>query len=166
MDLPAVISPALIDEIRSAYRLNWQGLHGWDHWVRVWEIGQRLAQRNGANMSVVALFAFTHDMSRNSDGADLAHGPRAAHRIRELHGTFFELSPVELDQLTQAVKLHTAGLCKGDLTVRTCWDSDRLDLGRAGITPNPKKLCTAEARDPQMIAWAHERSQAWRANRS
>ncbi|MBM3962492.1 MAG: hypothetical protein FJ306_11400, partial [Planctomycetes bacterium] len=32
-----------------------------------------------------------------------------------------------------------------------CWDADRLDLGRVGITPAPHRLCTAPAREPQRI---------------
>jgi uncharacterized protein len=44
------------------------------------------------------------------------------------------------------------------MTVLTCWDADRLDLGRVGIKPNPHRLCTAAARDPMMIEWAYKRS--------
>lgn len=163
MELPEIITPELIDYIKSTYRLNWDGLHGWSHWMRVCEIGLRIAEQNGANQDVVALFAFTHDMDRVSDGADPLHGPRAAKRIRaELQGTFFQLPEAELEQLTKAVALHTAGLIKADKTVQTCWDSDRLDLGRAGIRPAAHRLCTDEARDPALMAWAYERSIAWR----
>jgi len=42
--------------------------------------------------------------------------------------------------------------------VQTCWDSDRLDLGRVGIQPRPERLCTAAAQDPGTIRWAYERS--------
>ena len=44
------------------------------------------------------------------------------------------------------------------MTVQTCWDADRLDLGRVGIKPDARYLCTAEAANPEMIAWAYERS--------
>ncbi len=44
----------------------------------------------------------------------------------------------------------------GDITVQTCWDADRLDLGRVGITPNPRWLCTACAKDPATILWADD----------
>ena len=164
--LPAIVTPQLIDHIRSTYRLPWEGLHGWDHWVRVWEIGSRLAQKNGANIDVVALFAFTHDMARDNEGGDYKHGPEASRRIlSELQGKFFELPAHDLDLLTEAVELHTAGHTEAHLTVQTCWDSDRLDLGRAGIIPHPSRLCTPEARDPAMLEWAYKRSVAWRSER-
>jgi len=166
MDLPEVITPALLAYLKDTYRLQWNGLHGWSHWVRVWENGLRLAQQNGADQTVVILFAFTHDMARYSDRMDPDHGPRAAKRIRfSLQGTYFHLEPLSLDQLVIAVELHTRGLCQGDITVQTCWDSDRLDLGRAGILPKPERMCTKESRDPATIEWAYQRSLNWRSQR-
>ena len=159
VQLPDVITPALIEHIKSTYRLKWYGLHGWDHWVRVCENGLHLARQNGANQTVVALFAFTHDMARQNDGFDPWHGKRAAERIQaELQGKFFQLSAEELEQLLQAVSQHTSGKTQADITIQTCWDSDRLDLGRAGIVPHPKKLCTPQAKDPATLEWAYQRS--------
>jgi uncharacterized protein len=43
-------------------------------------------------------------------------------------------------------------------TIQTCWDADRLDLGRVGITPHPSRLCTEAARRPEMIRWADGRA--------
>ncbi len=157
--LPDVITPALIEHIKSTYRLHWNGIHGWEHWVRVCENGLHLASQNGANQTVVALFAFTHDMDRRNDSIDPFHGKRAARRIEtELQGKFFELSPGELSHLLQAVTLHTSGLVRADITVQTCWDADRLDLGRAGIMPHPRRLCTPQAKNPDTIQWAYQRS--------
>jgi uncharacterized protein len=159
MELPDVITPQLVDYLRKNYKLHWDGIHGWDHWVRVCENGLHLARQNGANQNVVALFAFTHDMARESDGTDRNHGARAAKRIREeLQGRYIHLSEEELAQLEMAVSLHTDGLVQADITVQTCWDSDRLDLGRAGYHPHPKRLCTPQAKDPATIEWAYRRS--------
>jgi uncharacterized protein len=47
---------------------------------------------------------------------------------------------------------------EGDVTVLTCWDADRLDLGRVGIRPDPTYLCTAAARDTDMLTWSYRRS--------
>jgi uncharacterized protein len=63
-----------------------------------------------------------------------------------------------MDLLTIACMEHTDGKTEADITIQTCWDSDRLDLGRAGYFPHPRKLCTQAARDPEMIAWANERA--------
>ncbi len=166
MDLPPIITSKLLRYLKDKYQLRWEGLHGFGHWVRVWENGRRLAGQNGADPTVVALFAFTHDMARLSDHGDSEHGPRAAARIRaEMHGKYFHLEPGRLEQLLTAVELHTRGLQEADITIQTCWDSDRLDLGRAGIRPNPRRMCTMEARDPETIAWAYQRSLDWRNQR-
>ena len=53
--------------------------------------------------------------------------------------------------LTYAVRHHSDGLIEADVTVQTCWDADRLDLGRVGIVPRPDRLCTAHARDPVLL---------------
>ena len=45
-----------------------------------------------------------------------------------------------------------------DVTVQTCWDADRLDLGRVGTTPKAEYLCTDAGKDPDMIEWAHGRA--------
>ena len=47
---------------------------------------------------------------------------------------------------------HSDGFVEGDVTIRTCWDADRLDLGRVGIKPCASKLATAEARDPKVMS--------------
>jgi uncharacterized protein len=161
MNLPEIITPELIEYLKKTYLLSWNGIHGWAHWVRVCENGLHLARQNGANQTVVALFAFTHDMARRSDGADWGHGKRAAERIRsELQGKFFQLSETELNHLVEAVSLHTDGHKQADITVQTCWDADRLDLGRAGIVPHSTRLCTPQAKDPATIQWAYLRSTA------
>jgi len=52
----------------------------------------------------------------------------------------------------------THGTSAADATIATCWDADRLDLGRVGTMPRPERLCTEAARDPWVIAWAWGRS--------
>ncbi|WP_310600751.1 hypothetical protein [Desulfobulbus sp.] len=47
-----------------------------------------------------------------------------------------------------------------EVTVRTCFDADRLDLARTGATVNPDFFCTDAAKDPRLIAWASGRSLA------
>ena len=43
-------------------------------------------------------------------------------------------------------------------TAQTCWDAERLDLGRVGKTPRVEKLCTEEARDSVLRDLAYRRS--------
>ena len=150
------IPQPLIEAVRRQYRLEWHGIHGADHWARVRNNGLRLAALNGANPSVVETFAFLHDACRCSDGNDPDHGPRAAAFAQSLNGGVLHLSAAELQDLSDACIHHTRGQTSGfNATVLTCWDADRLDLGRVGIRPNPDYLCTAEGRDPEVIRWAY-----------
>jgi uncharacterized protein len=153
-----VISEDLILQIQSQYRLRWNGIHGVSHFLRVRDNGLRLAEATGAKPDVVELFAFLHDSRRQNDHCDPGHGKRAADFVRSLQGSVFELPPGDLELLAYACEFHTHGLIDADVTVQTCWDSDRLDLGRAGIRPRASKLCTAAARVPETIRWAYERS--------
>jgi uncharacterized protein len=153
-----MIAQALVRIIRDQFALDWHGIHGVPHWTRVRDNGLRLAKVNGANQRVVELFAFLHDSRRVTDGHDPEHGPRAALYARALVGSAFELDPFDLDLLVTACHGHSDGLTEGDLTVLTCWDADRLDLGRVGIKPHPDRLCTEAAREEWVLEWAYRRS--------
>ena len=50
---------------------------------------------------------------------------------------------------------HTHERTHPDVTVQTCWDADRLDLGRVGITPHPSRLCIEVTRRAETIRWAN-----------
>ena len=158
MDISPLITHELIEFIHSHFERNWDGIHGFAHWVRVRENGLRVAELNGANTRVVELFAFTHDLRRWNDGHDPDHGRRASAFIRSTLLPRLDLSAAELELLCDACDRHTDGLTVADLTVQTCWDADRLDLARAGIIPHPSRLCTPEARQQEIIDWAVARS--------
>ena len=148
----------LIELIKESLVIDWRGIHGVSHWARVAANGRFLAERTGADPGVVELFAWLHDSCRLDDGRDPDHGPRAAYWARELRGTWFALDDARFELLVQACELHTRGQVEADVTVATCWDADRLDLGRVGTEPDPRYLCTEPARDPEVIQWALRRS--------
>ncbi len=153
------MNPArIVAEILKDYPLSPWGAHGLAHWARVMENGLKLAEMTGANAKVVRLFALFHDSRREDDGDDYGHGKRGANFAEELRGKLFELLDDEFELLYRACQFHTGGRSDPDVTVLTCWDADRLDLGRVGITPNPLYLCTAAGRDPDLIDWAHDRA--------
>lgn len=154
----SVITKELINKIIEHYSLPLKGIHGISHWARVLENGEKLAELNNANLQVVQLFAVFHDAKRINDGNDPDHGKRGAEFAARLKGRLFTLSHANFELLHFACSYHTDGLTDGDITVQTCWDSDRLDLGRIGIEPDPMYLCTDAAKNPQMIKWANERS--------
>jgi uncharacterized protein len=159
-----MISEALMAVVRAEFALNLNGIHGVSHWKRVHDNGLRLAELTGANTDVVEFFAFLHDSKRLSDGWDREHGQRAAEFIKTLRGSLVDLSDEEFELLAFACAYHSDGLTEGDITVQTCWDADRLDLGRIGIKPNQRYLCTPAAKDPETIEWAYARSLRWRTN--
>jgi uncharacterized protein len=134
------------------------GIHGVAHWARVLENGRRLAGATAARLGVVELFAVLHDSRRESEGRDLDHGRRAAAFVRAERGRLFDLEDGDLELLVEACAGHVDGLVVGDATVGTCWDADRLDLGRVGIAPRPALLCTSAGRAADTIAWAESRS--------
>jgi len=149
-----MISQGLIYSILERYALPWGGTHGVLHWARVLENGRRLAVMTGAKVRIVELFAVFHDSQRRNEGFDDDHGHRGAQLARELHGIQYDLDDGDVELLIQACEHHTEGYLEGDITVQTCWDADRLDLGRVGITPREEKLCTNGARDPDFLRWA------------
>lgn len=155
-----MISRELIQAILQQYPLNPLGIHGVVHWARVLENGRRLSMQTQANLAVVELFSIFHDARRESDGVDFKHGEQGARLAVQWRGRFYDLPDDQLNLLVTACERHTFGKTQADVTVQTCWDADRLDLGRVGIVPSPKRLCTSAARDPEMIAWAEQRARS------
>lgn len=148
----------LINAIRRQYQLPWRGIHGVVHWARVLENGVRLAEQTGARVHVVRLFAVFHDSRRTNEDDDPGHGRSGAVLAASLRGQLFSMTDEDFELLRIACTDHTMGKTMGDVTVQTCWDADRLDLGRVGIRPHPRYLCTHAAKNPQTIGWAYERS--------
>jgi uncharacterized protein len=117
--------------------------HGPAHWRRVERNGLLLATRTRASVEVIRLFAIFHDSRRMNDGTDDQHGARGAAYAAQLCGEYFLLPDRQLDLLLEACRRHTHGLFSPDPTIGTCWDADRLDLGRVGMVPNPAFMSTA-----------------------
>ena len=151
-DYPAILSAILRD-----YVLPVRGYHGVVHWARVLENGLRVADETGADREVVTPFALFHDARRVNEDRDRGHGQRGGELARSLRGTLVHLDDTRFELLYEACRLHTDGHTEADPTLQACWDADRLDLGRVGITPAPHRLCTDAAR--ALIPWANAR--AW-----
>ena len=131
----------IIEEIRDYVHSQWMlgELHGVRHWDRVYENGQKLLTPD-VNPLVMGLFAYLHDSCRMDDGMDLYHGERAAVFIDTLRNTYLkDVSDEEIELLKEACRLHT--------TIDACFDSDRLDLWRVGIIPDPDRLATEKGKE-------------------
>jgi hypothetical protein len=69
----------------------------------------------------------TSDPNRGRFGAEFA---------AELRGQVFDLPDHEAGLLYRACSGHTHERTHPDIAIQTCWDADRLDLGRVGVTPS------------------------------
>jgi uncharacterized protein len=140
------------DYVMSVFRCGSDSIHGPGHWQRVEAFGLRIAESSGADLTVVRLFALLHDSCRLNDGDDLFHGPRAAEMLYRIVPSVFALDPNRLELLMQAVSYHTSGHTSPDPTIGTCWDADRLDIGRVGITPCVHYMSTVAGKDVAALA--------------
>lgn len=159
-DRTSVITPVFLRAVKNEFGMGERSIHGESHWERVRANGLRLAEVTGADVRIVEYFAYLHDSKRQTDSWDPGHGERGAVFATTIRDPLIELDDAEFWLLYEACRDHTDGLTEADVTVQTCWDADRLDLGRAGIKPKPRRLCTDAARDPEIMKWAYDRSLA------
>lgn len=150
----------LLEFMKARFKLDWAGIHGIPHWARVRSNGFKICEHEpDADPLVVELFSWLHDIERINDGDDPQHGQRSAALIVEtLLGQYFELTDQQAEDLIIAVRDHSHGLVEGNATVRTCWDSDRLDLYRCGTEVDPNRLCTDHGKTEEMMNWSRGRA--------
>lgn len=118
-------------------------VHGPDHWRRVERNALILSTRSGAIVPVVRLFALFHDSRRENDYHDPQHGARGADLAKSLRGQLYDLPDEHFELLRHACVWHTDADSHDNPTIATCWDADRLDLGRVGIVPDERYMSTA-----------------------
>ena len=145
----------LVKEILSQFKINKRGVHGPSHWARVKHHGLIIGEQVGADLEVIKLFAFLHDSQRVSEYSDPEHGSRAAQYAKSLNSKFFDLKQDQMELLTLAMEGHSNGDLHLNPTIQTCWDADRLDLGRVGIKPAGEFLsATAESHIEMAYEWS------------
>ena len=121
---------AALQEFVYSNRIVDSTIHGLSHWRQV--------EFNGL------LLALFHDCKREDDGYDGEHGERSAAFAKEcFEKGLLEITQEQFDQLYHACFYHTKEHQTDDPTINTCYDADRLDLGRVGMSLNPKKMATA-----------------------
>ena len=77
----------------------------------------------------------------------IPHGARGAAYAASLRGVLFDLSDSHFELLHFACTWHTHGQLSDDPTIGTCWDADRLDLGRVGTRPEAGYMSTEFGRE-------------------
>lgn len=140
-----MIKPEILQLIRKHSKIYDSLHHGVAHWKTVERNGLYLADFTGADSKVVSHFAWFHDCMRENEYDDPEHGPRAARLIKKYRNKL-DLTDSQYNDLLQAVSGHTFGRKAINLTIATCWDADRLDIGRVGIPPHSKYLFSDEAK--------------------
>jgi uncharacterized protein len=163
--LPLWMRRRVLRLAKEQFRIAFEGDHGGAHWARVRRIGLKLAPLTGAKIALVELFALLHDSQRFDEWEDPQHGPRAAAFVRSINSSVLKLTDDDLALLAEACDGHSDGRRSSDPTIGTCWDADRLDLGRIGIDPDAEYLSTEAAKDPGLMDWAYKESIKWRAAR-
>jgi len=160
MDVIPVMTEANYAEIlrvaQSVYTLDPASYHGPSHWLRVEKFGLYVADRTGADVTVVRLFARLHDCCRANENWDPHHGHRAADFAATLRDDLLTITDEQFELLAEAMRFHNDGHTSTDPTIGTCWDADRLDLGRVGIEPDTRLMSTHVGRLPYTLQWATE----------
>ena len=147
MNDPRTIDFKKLWEIVTAqFQLDIHSMHGPRHWRQVEKNGLMLAKETGADEIIIKLFSLFHDSRRENEEIDDGHGMRGFELAKSMKGIDFDLPYESFKTLTEACQRHTDGQIASNITVATCWDADRLDLPRVGITPDPDKMGTAPGR--------------------
>jgi uncharacterized protein len=138
-----------IEEIKKiaieTFAMNHDSIHGIQHWEEVHENGLMLSRQPGVDLVVVRLFAYLHDCKREDDHQDPEHGDRAADFVVWLRNTgkLHFLKHEQYHKLWMACLQHHKGVVDTeDITIGACFDADRIELIRCGITPREDLMST------------------------
>jgi len=115
------------------------GSHGWDHAERVWRLCEHIGTLEGADLEVLELAAFLHDIGRaqeKASGGGVCHARAGAERAREIllgEG----VPPETVDRVAHCIASHRF---RGEdsrprsMEARVLFDADKLDaLGAVGV---------------------------------
>jgi len=139
-----MFDPKLLANVEAQFKCDFNGYHGIGHWACVYMNAKNIMRSmKDAGLTpdehVVSLFALLHDAARIDEGEDPAHGLRSANLASMLRRKkLFTVTQDQMDKLFWAIRYHPEGMTSEDPTVAACWDADRLDLFRVGITPQAR----------------------------
>jgi uncharacterized protein len=155
--MPSVFIPdldLLLAEVREGATLIDSTHHGEQHWLAVARTGLEIRRADDqCDRKVLFLFALLHDARRELETRDPEHGPRAAGLALTLRErALFGIDDARMALLMEACQLHDTGAVSDEPSIGACYDADRLNLARLGITPDPSLLSRPVSRDPEFIA--------------
>jgi uncharacterized protein len=113
--------------------------HGWDHAERVWNLCRHIGSAEGADLEVLRLAAYLHDIGRpeeKSSGGQVCHAVAGAQHARSiLQENGYHAKTIE--QVVHCIASHRFrrnGERPGTLEARVLFDADKLDaIGAVGI---------------------------------
>jgi uncharacterized protein len=115
-----------------------KGSHDWDHTLRVYGLCERIGKAERADMEVVKIAAYLHDIGRSvqdqSDG-NVCHAAEGAKLTHEIVGQL-PLSDFQKDNIVHCVRSHRF---RGNhepktLEAKVLFDADKLDsIGAVGV---------------------------------
>jgi len=149
--------PDIVQIVKDQFKLDLHGDHGTFHWEQVEKIGQHLEKHYpSVDLEIISLFAYLHDSKVENEYHDPYHGKRAAKFVRELYSKgVLKVFQSQYKKLEFACLHHSdPKKVSDDITVQICWDSDRLDLWRVGVIPDPQYLNTRIGKQKDTIEWA------------
>lgn len=133
-------------ELAAQFQLGAGSLHGPAHWATVEAHAVRLAEASGGDVAVCRWFAVFHDAARLDEGYDAGHGERGAALVLQYRPRL-PLVDAQIELLIQACRGHERGFVSIEPTIGACWDADRLDLVRVGMTPRAEYMSTVAGKE-------------------
>ena len=113
--------------------------HGWDHAERVWNLCRHIGRAEGADLRILQLAAYLHDIGRpeeKASGGEVCHAVAGAERAR----TILEENRCDRETVERVVhciashRFRRNGEQPATLEARILFDADKLDaIGAVGI---------------------------------
>jgi uncharacterized protein len=130
VDRVCAIAAARFDEAR--------GSHAWDHTLRVVRLCEHIGSVEGADMTVLRIAAYLHDIGRSAQDAangGICHAEHGA----DLAATLLESLPLNAERRANILHCIRSHRFRGDrrpesLEARILFDADKLDaIGAVGV---------------------------------
>ena len=139
-DQPSIPEDAFVrvENFARKYFNDASGSHDWDHTMRVYRLGLRIAEIEGADLNVVRVAALLHDIGRaqqDVSNGKVCHAGQGARMAREI---IHDL-PLNIDQKENIVHCIRTHRFRGNhnpetLEARVLFDADKLDsIGAVGV---------------------------------
>jgi uncharacterized protein len=127
-----------VENVAREFFSDASGSHDWDHTMRVYRLGLRIAEIEGADLDVVRVAALLHDIGRAQQDASngkVCHAGQGARMAREI---IHDL-PLAVDQKENIVHCIRTHRFRGNhrpetIEARALFDADKLDsIGAVGV---------------------------------